>query len=130
MLKVQQGDLLREPLENSRGPNADLVYEKSQECQLAHWQVHKGTCSKPGEEIVAIEVLNEYERGEGGPFRTVHISPSHPVFSSAGEMCPIPTAIGIPLRVYRHPMEGHGNYNNAIAVWLRSEITDVLAPME
>lgn len=27
-------------------------------------------------------------------------------------------------------MEGHGNYNNAIAVWLRSEITDVLAPMD
>ncbi|EUC55442.1 MYND finger protein [Rhizoctonia solani AG-3 Rhs1AP] len=100
----------------------------SKECQIAHWKTHKLSCSKPSAQIVAIEVINEYERGNGGSFRTVEISPNHPVFSSAGEVCPIPTAIGIPLRVYRHPIKGPAN--NAMALWLRVEMHNLFAPMD
>ncbi|KAH7334312.1 hypothetical protein B0J17DRAFT_672892 [Rhizoctonia solani] len=100
----------------------------SKECQVAHWKTHKHSCFKRGEQIVAIEIINEYERGNDGPFRTVEIPSNHPVFSSAGEVCPIPTAIGRPLRIYHHPLKGQAN--NAMALWLCVEMENLFAPID
>ncbi|EAU91722.2 hypothetical protein CC1G_04490 [Coprinopsis cinerea okayama7 len=101
------------------------------ECQNAHWREHRASCIP--ESVQGIVIRCEGERKPGGPFAVTQVPRTHPLHTS-GLRPPLPKKVGVPLIVYRHPIDPGTprgpRLDNQIATYLMIDLRTGFAPPE